>query len=1139
MNRQWINRWALGGVLALVVPAVYGQNTMFIGGLSATSADINADISILGAGFPSQSNLKVFFGSIEATVASSSATLIRVQVPASAQKGNVLVLDTSTKGVAYSPEVFMPSFGGGDLATSSSVFELEASNTEAMYDLCVCDFNADGKLDVATSQRGQSTLIPIFLNTNSAVAGAANFSANASDVVTPNQPTVNVTCGDLDGDGVADLVATQDRQGETAGNDIYVIKNGGSALSSTPTQTLELPNQGDGSVRLVRRVVIRDIDQDGKPDLVVNNELDDVLFVFLNTSAGSTLSFNATPVSASATPADDTTPLPSLIGLDVQDIDGDLVPDVIASSSESPNKVVFLRNRSRAGNVIFENARVIGQSGSGSFVNLAVADLNKDQKNDVALTSRSGNKVSVFINQSNATSIGFADEQVVSLSGGEPWGIDIGDVNGDGFADIVTTDIKENEGKIHVLINSGSQTALTFTDVPIDQARNRNVKLADVNQDGRQDILLVSGIGGDNHFYVVQNTTCVAALPLSPEKTVVCVSPTVNYSTIKLPGLSYTWTIGGTGAPSPTTGASESFDFPSAQAAGSYTLQVTAQYSDGTCSSIASKTLNITKQAGSPPAATLAPGTANQEVCEGGGFIITPNVSGTTTSFHWTWPDGSQTTERSLSLSQATSEHAGKYFFYYTDDDGCASDNLELNVSILRVPVPVIRVIDDAPYGCTGGSGAFNEAKVLEAAHYPGYAYQWVKGNTNIGGATQSRYSATRADNYLIRLSIPGKNDCIRNSNILQIQAIDPPSPRFESSHSVICQNKSITFTATSVVANNAEPFDVKLAYAWDFGDNSALSKDEVVQKSYANAQEYDIELSTGYVGIRGCERLTTQKIIVIAPPTIQITATPNVTEKCPIDNVILSAPAQITSGDFTLDAAGYAWSNGRNQRAITVKEKGTYSVTVTDVALCESTAEHSLSYKSSSPVRLSAKGQVSEDKLTLALAEDEEVDIGIENGKLLSFLPTTGIMQTGDKSFRLTAHYDNNRTPPYTYQIYVLDNAECINEPELAFTLSSQDKTPKGFPLFTPNGQAPFNQWNLYKLEFNNGLCDLRIFDRRGAMVFSQNDLPQDWSGWDGRLNGVLVEEGVYFYTIQCECATGETTDCPRARTGSFILVH
>ncbi|MEL6988636.1 MAG: gliding motility-associated C-terminal domain-containing protein, partial [Bacteroidota bacterium] len=65
----------------------------------------------------------------------------------------------------------------------------------------------------------------------------------------------------------------------------------------------------------------------------------------------------------------------------------------------------------------------------------------------------------------------------------------------------------------------------------------------------------------------------------------------------------------------------------------------------------------------------------------------------------------------------------------------------------------------------------------------------------------------------------------------------------------------------------------------------------------------------------------------------------------------------------------------------------------------------------------------------------------------------------------------------------------------------------------FSPNGDQINDHFIVYAEEENAIIEQLQIFNRWGDLVYNGSNLPVNLTGWDGRFNGKVVNNGVYVY--------------------------
>ncbi|MBS2026729.1 MAG: VCBS repeat-containing protein [Deltaproteobacteria bacterium] len=166
---------------------------------------------------------------------------------------DVITIDASNSAL----EVFMGR-GDGGVVTPPATY----GTAQGPLDLAVGDFNHDGVPDVATAcQYGVSGGVSVLLG-----FGDGGFD---SALPTLGGESASIAAGDVDGDGNLDLVATV--LGSTPSVAVF-LGNGNGTFQSGVTHAAGLsPN----------RIILQDLDGDGRADLVMGNGLDAKVSVLL------------------------------------------------------------------------------------------------------------------------------------------------------------------------------------------------------------------------------------------------------------------------------------------------------------------------------------------------------------------------------------------------------------------------------------------------------------------------------------------------------------------------------------------------------------------------------------------------------------------------------------------------------------------------------------------------------------------------------------------------------------------------------------------------------------------------------------------------------------------------------------------
>ena len=276
---------------------------------------------------------------------------------------------------------------------------------------------------------------------------------------------------------------TETVNGLTAYSDqpfLPAFAGGGQISSSSLALALTLP-----TVNGPTKVVIADLDGDGRPDLVISDAYSGDISIYQNLSSNGTLAFGSHLV------------LPMIKGaygnpitLVVADLDGDGKPDIAAQNSDSGLISIF-RNLGSSGilttNSFGPRMDIPAQTG---MEGLAVQDLNADGKPDIVTANGNSNTISIFQNLSTIGNISFAS-RVNYAAGNAPLEVAIADLDGDGNPDVVAANI--NDGTVSVLRNLGSAGTITTNSFASQVAfpgvtQCRRIAIGDFDGDGKLDI---------------------------------------------------------------------------------------------------------------------------------------------------------------------------------------------------------------------------------------------------------------------------------------------------------------------------------------------------------------------------------------------------------------------------------------------------------------------------------------------------------------------------------------------------------------------------------------------------------------------------------------------------------------------------
>jgi hypothetical protein len=234
--------------------------------------------------------------------------------------------------------------------------------------VAVADVNGDGRPDLVVTNATSNTVSVLLGNGNGTFQSAVNFTVGSTPLA--------VAVADVNGDGRPDLVVANRGPFGTPGNTVSVLLgNGNGTFQSAVNYTVgSFPDA----------VAVADVNGDGRPDLVVANELSSTVSVLLGNGNGTFQSAVNFAVGSDPT------------SVAVADVNGDGHPDLVVANL-GPNSVSVLLGN---GNGTFKAAQNFATGSSPTAV--AVADVNGDGLPDLVTANYDSNSVSVLLGNRNA-----------------------------------------------------------------------------------------------------------------------------------------------------------------------------------------------------------------------------------------------------------------------------------------------------------------------------------------------------------------------------------------------------------------------------------------------------------------------------------------------------------------------------------------------------------------------------------------------------------------------------------------------------------------------------------------------------------------------------------------------------------------
>jgi gliding motility-associated-like protein len=1038
-------------------------------------------ILISGSGFATNpAQMQVWFDQVKGVidVAASSEFALTVTVPSQARLGNLEVTNLVSGLSAKTNSKFLPYFNGSSFDATSFVPAVLgttsfSSGSVDANDVCTCDLDGDGKPDmVATRNSGSSLEQSLLLYRNTSTPGAMSFAASTINV---SIATINITCADLNGDGKPELITNR---GNPTRNEIYVLKNNssvGNILFATPASPLKLfLDFGHNAFR----IITRDLNADGKPEIIVSNASGvtetvngvttgkNPIYIYTNQSSGGNLAFS-TPTKVVVNEATTT------YGLDSQDLDGDGKPEIIVTQFNNPH-LFILKNSSAAGVISFPTTLKISTDAIQSNLplnHLATEDFNNDGKQDIAVTVNSSSfpRVLIYINKSTSSAIEMASPVIVSV-GDSPFGLDVADIDGDKDPDIISSNLTTTGAmEVNMLLNNGSAA---FTRVGVAARLSRNLKAGDLDGDNKPDIAYVSV--NDHFVEVLRNKNCFVPGILNTTPLAICAGQTIRLNSIPSPSATFSWQNAANSLPP------NSNSFLDVTAADTYT--VTAVSEGGACSKTAA--ISITPGLGAVPADPTI--TGSSPICSSG--TITLSTTDVASGYSWIGPNNFTSTLQNVTISNVSIDNAGNYTLQLSSAGGCKSNLATKRIDIANLANFVVSTSVASNQVCAGSS------LTLSANFANGYSYQWIKDGADIGPLTAASpvTQSVSADGiYKVRVANIALG-CNKDTAPVTVTVLTMPTSSFTPSTTTACVDKGITFTNNSLIDSRATP-----TYAWDFGDGT-ISSLQKPSKIYLAAATRTVQLTVSYTGVSGCSNSSTQSIVASNAQTLTINATVN--PICSGDPSVLSVTGVFNAYSWTGPSTG-------TSATLNITEPGNYSLSTTEANGCESTAQFTVNTKAKVAVVVTAADQPVVEDGEILFSPGIPIQLLATGGNTFSWSPADGLDNP------MIANPKATPTSELTYTVTASQVGFCNGTLSFNMKFDPEGATFYAPNAFSPNGDANNDLWVITNAAgFSD--CTISIFTKHGSKVFEQKGYTNNW---DGSFEGKELPQGTYYYVLNC----------------------
>ena len=363
-----------------------------------------------------------------------------------------------TAGTAASPSAYLVN-NSASLILGSAPYNLQNVAPTAPVSFGFCDSIGAPPAGSAIVSGGQSGA---HAGTWSG-SGTGQLSFTPTNAFTPGEPiSFSLTTALQSSDGTSTLASP------FVGS---LLAGGLIASTASYTAQTAIP-VGAGAVALV----VGDFYNDGNPDLAI--AAGSSIYILHGNGAGAFTSSSVTAIGEVAAIA-------------IGDFNGDGNADLVVGSAGNSQHVVVLFGNGQGG-FPTQTVPAVGQFTGG----IAVGDFNGDGIPDLAVTNEGNNNVSILIGTGAAGAGVFnpANHATVGV-GSEPFGVAVGDFNGDGKLDLAVANFGSNS--VSILLGNGNGTFTPASPATVGVGSGpKAIAAGDFNGDGKTDLAVSNGNDG-------------------------------------------------------------------------------------------------------------------------------------------------------------------------------------------------------------------------------------------------------------------------------------------------------------------------------------------------------------------------------------------------------------------------------------------------------------------------------------------------------------------------------------------------------------------------------------------------------------------------------------------------------------------
>jgi len=225
-------------------------------------------------------------------------------------------------------------------------------------------------------------------------------------------------------------------------------------------------------------------------------------------------------------------------------------------------------------------------------------------------------------------------------------------------------------------------------------------------------------------------------------------------------------------------------------------------------------------------------------------------------------------------------------------------------------------------------------------------------------------------------------------------------------------------------------------------------------------------------------------------------------------------------------------WKNieWKTDPLITGTDSITFLFKKADTILVNATSQNSCTYQKEFILRVSQPQlKLNGDAFQILKGNSVQLE-AVSTATLFKWMPPSGLSNDA------IANPIAMPTQTTDYTLVATDSVGCTIEGRVQIQVQETAFVPN---LFTPNGDGKNDMLLVYGLTQASSFT-FRIYNREGNVVYETNDFQQATSsGWNGAVRGTLQPSGIYYWKVEGKAITGEQLLLNGKKSGSILLVH